>query len=272
MFPVQCYGKMPSRRESLIRAASKGHLEAFQKLLQPNPLTPLQEAEITLEKLAGIAAHHYHSQILQFCISIGANVNDDAVRIGVLESSRINIYKTVIARGFELNYDHDGTIGGLLIWATLMNHVPLATYLLHLGADVNRDLRTGVYRPLAKAAEKNSVPMMELFITYGAQMDRSGALIVAAEHGNLEAVRCLVFHGANLNLIRMSETDLYTRTDEEESALHKSAKGGHEYVVAFLVESGAQLDLRNHEGKAALEISVEMNNAEIFQIIYDTRK
>ena len=256
-------------RQDLIRAASKGHLEAFQRLLKPNPSNSLQEAEITLENLAGIAASDYHSKVLKFCISIGANVNDDAVRIGVLKSNRIKVYKTVIAGGFEINYDHDGTIGGPLIWATLTDHIPLATYLLNHGADVNRDLHSRVYRPLAKAAEKNSVAMMELFISHGAQMDRSGALIVAAEHGNLEATRCLVSHGAKVDLIRMSDTELYSKTDEEESALHKAVRGEHENVVAFLVESGAQLDLRNHEGKVAMDMSAEMNNAEIFQIMYD---
>ena len=70
----------------------------------------------------------------------------------------------------------------------------------------------------------------------------------------------------------MGDTKLYISTNEEESALHKAVKGGHEDVVAFLVEIGAQLDLRNHEGKDALMMAVEMNNAEVFQLIYDARK
>ena len=263
---------MRSKRESLIRAAAKGHFEAFKGLLQPDASISLQEAEFTLEKLAGIAARHHHSRILKFCIALGANVNDEAVRTGVLQSSRLSIYKTVIAAGFEPRYDHDGTTGGPLIWATLANHIPLAMYLLDHGVDANRDLQSGVYRPLAKAAENNSVAMIELLIFYGAQVDRSGALIVAAENGSLEAVRCLVSHGANVNLMRTSDTDLYTKTLEEQSALHKAVMGGHEDVVAFLVENGAELSLRDHWGKDALIMAVETNNAEIFQIIYDARK
>lgn len=116
--------------------------------------------------------------------------------MGVLESSRLNVYKTVVSARFELNYEHDGTIWGPLIWATLTNHIPLAMYLLDHGADVNRDLPNRVCRPLAKEAEKNGVDMSELFIKHGAQIDRTGALIVAAQHGNFEAVRCLVSHGA----------------------------------------------------------------------------
>lgn len=263
---------MASRRANLIKAASKGHLEAFKGLLQPSPSDSLELAESTLEKLAGIAARHHHLKILKYCIEIGANVNNPAMRIGVLESNRINVYRTVIPAGFEINYEHDGTIGGPLIWATLTNHLPLATYLLDHGADVNRDRQNGVYMPLAKAAERNSIAMLELFIRYGAQIDRSGALIVASEHGNLEAVRSLVSHGANINLIRMGETEIYANTNEEESALHKAVKGGHEDVVAFLVDNGAQLGLRDHQGKDALIMAVEMNNAELFQIIYDARK
>ena len=263
---------MRSKRENLIRAASKGYFKAFKKLLRPDAAISLQEANFTLEKLAGIAARHGHSKIFKFCIGIGANVSDEAVRTGVLQFSSLSIYKKVVAAGFDLHYDHDGTTGGPLIWATLANHIPLAIYLLSHGVDANRDLQSGVYRPLAKAAEINSVAMLELLIAYGAQIDRSGALIVAAENGSLEAVRCLVSHGANINLIRACDTDLYTNPREEQSALHKAVIGGHEDVVAFLVENGAELSLRDCEGKDALIMAVEMNNAEIFQIIYDARE
>ena len=264
---------MASIRADLIRAASRGNINAFTSaLLQPDPSICLQEAEVTLEELAGIAARHQNIKVLKYCIGIGANVNDDAVRKGVLESNRLNVYKTVIDAGFEINYSHDGTTGGPLIWATLTGHVLLAEYLLDNGADVNRDRQLGVYNPLSTAAQKNNIAMLELFIGRGAQIDRSGALIVAAGHGNLEAVRCLVSHGADINLIRKCDTDLYTRTDEEESALHKAVKGGHEDVVIFLIESGAQLGLTNIESKDALMMAVEANNAEIFQVIYDARK
>ena len=263
---------MASERKALIRAALVGDLEVFKGLLQPEPSTSLPKADFTLEKLAGIAARNHHPEILNFCIAIGANVNDDLVRIGVLEANSLTIYQTAIAAGFELNYGHHVIIGGPLILATSTDDISLAKYLLNHGADVNRDLQGGVYRPLAKAAEKNSIGMIELFLKHGAQIDRSGALIVAAAYGNLDAVRCLLSHGANIDLISLNDTDLYTMTHEQDSALHKAVRGGHEDVVVCLVESGAQLGLRDHQGRDALMVSVEMNNAEVFQIIYDARK
>ena len=263
---------MACKRASLIRTASEGHLKAFKALLQPDPSASLHQAGLNLEELAGIAIRHHHLKVLQHCIGIGANVNDDALRLGVLESNRLNLYRAVIPAGFVINHDHEGTMGGPLIWATLANHLPLAEYLLDHGADVNHDRQHGVYTPLTKAAQKNCITMLELFIRHGAEIDHSGALIVAAEHGNLEAVRCLVSHGANINLIRKCETLLYKKTDEEESALHKAVKGGHEDVVAFLVERGAELGLRDHHGRDALTMAVETNNAEVFDIIYNARK
>ena len=263
---------MASRRDDLIRAATVGNINAFTGLLQPDLSVCLQEAEFTLEELAGMAASHQNIKVLKHCIDNGANVNDDDVVMGVLESNRLNVYKTVIAAGFEINYIHDGMIGGPLIWATLTSHHILAEYLLDNGADVNRDRQFGVYTPLSTAAQKNDTAMLELFIRHGAHIDQSGALIVAAKHGNLEAVRCLFYYGANVNLIRKADTDLYTKIDEEESALHKAVKGGHEDVVVFLVESGAELGLMNFQGQDALMMAVEANNAEIFQIIYDARK
>ena len=197
---------MAARRESLIRAACQGRLHEFKGLLLPDPSASLQEAEFTLEKLFAVAACHQHYEILNFCISVGVKVNDDTLRMAILKTNRLDVYTAVIAAGFELNYHHDGTVGGPLIWAT--NDIPLLKYLLDHGADVNRDLQNGTYRPLAKAAEKNNIEMIELFLQHGAQIDRVGALIVAAKHGNLEAVQCLISRGANIDLIRFNDTDM----------------------------------------------------------------
>lgn len=93
------YRTMASKRASLIRSASNGNLQEFEELLLPTPSNSLQEAALTLEQLAGIAAEHHHARILEFCISIGANVNDKAIRMGLLKSGHLNVHKAVIAAG-----------------------------------------------------------------------------------------------------------------------------------------------------------------------------
>lgn len=258
---------MPVTSDSLMEAASTGQYKVLATLLQPDPAKALQEADLTLEKLAATAASNNHPQIVKYCLSLGANVNDYAVIKGVLQSNSLEMYKTVVPAGYDLKFDHGGMTGGPLIWAALKNDVPLATYLLEHGAEVNRDIQTRVYLPLAKAAMKNSVEMMELFIGHGALIDRSGALIVAADNGNLEAVKCLISHGANSNVMRCEETILYRRTSEEETALHKAVKGGHEDVAAFLLARGANPNLKDPEGLKALDIARERRMTGIAELL-----
>ena len=199
----------------------------------------------------------------------GANAKSHTVYTGVLDSASLEIYKIVIPHGFDPNYDPDNLVGGPLIWAVSSNNIPLTTYLLeHGAANPNADLQTMRYRPLAKAVLANNVEMIELLIRHGAHVNESGALLLAAEKGYVETVRCLIRHKegddggggggrgiVDLDLHRWRETMLYMGPQDEETALHKAVKGGHEGVVKLLVESGADGTLTDMNGQTALEIA-----------------
>jgi ankyrin repeat protein len=260
---------MTSKYDTLIKAASNGDCETLKSLLQPNLLQTLQEADLTLEQLIAPAANNRHAQVVEYCISLGANVHDFEVLRAVIQGNSLDVYKVVVPAGYNLNYDHGGIIGGPLCWVG--NDVPLAAYLLTHGANPNSDLQTRIYQPLALAARNpnDSVEMIELFITHGAQIDRSGALIVAAQYGNLEAVRCLISHGANVNLIRWTDAIIFTRPNQVESALHRAVKGGHEAVVALLLEKGADMSLEDANGKTALDVARELEKDSMVRLLHN---
>ena len=125
------------------------------------------------------------------------------------------------------------------------------------------------YRPLAKAAMANSIQMIEMLIGHGAHINESGALLIAAERGHIEAVRCLIGYkeegsgsgdsnggpNVDLDLHRWRDTMLYMGPQDEQTALHKAVKGGHEGIVKLLVESGADVNLTDMDGQTALEIA-----------------
>ena len=69
-----------------------------------------------------------------------------------------------------------------------------------------------------------------------ARDDGSTPLLVAAQHGYIDAVRCLLVHGASLN-----EED-----HRGNGALQRAARGGHVKMLDFLLEQG--LDI-NHKSK-----------------------
>ena len=259
---------MASLHDTLIELASNGDCETLKRLLEPNPSHQLQEADLTLEQLTALAANNRHAQIVGYCISLGANVNDFEVLISVIQSNSLEVYKVVVPAGYNLNYDHE-IVGGPLCWVG--DDVPLATYLLSHGAKPNGELQSHIYQPLALAARNpaDNAEMIELFIRHGAQIDRSGALIVAAQYGHLEAVRCLIAQGANVNLIQWTDTMIFNRPDQAESALHKAIKGGHEAVVALLLEKGADVNLQDANGKTCLDLARELGKDSILRLLHE---
>ena len=259
---------MTSRHDNLIDLASNGDCVGLKQLLEPQPLQILKEANLTLEQLVAPAVNNRQAQVIDYCISLGANVNDFEILVAVIHAKSLDVYKAVVPAGYNLNYDH-GITGGPLCWVG--NDVPLAAYLLSHGADPNRDLQTGIYQPLALAARNtgDNVEMIELFIKYGAHVDRSGALIVAAQYGKLETVRCLIAYGTNVNLIRWTDTMIFKRPDQAESALHRAVKGGHEAVVALLLENGADVNLEDASGKTPSDLAHGMENDSIVRLLLE---
>ncbi|MDP2132750.1 MAG: ankyrin repeat domain-containing protein [Sulfuritalea sp.] len=95
-------------------------------------------------------------------------------------------------------------------------------------------------------AWEGNLPMMELFVGRGANINRTNALGEqalqhAAWKGHLAAVRWLVERGAHLN-----------RQGREWSALHYAVFGGHADVVRYLIERGADVNALSTNGSTPL--------------------
>jgi hypothetical protein len=96
------------------------------------------------------------------------------------------------------------------------------------------------------AAWEGNVALMEVFVTYGADINKTNALgeqalLHAAWRGNLDAVKWLVEHGAQLN-----------REPPSWTALHYAVFAGREQVAQYLIERGADINARSTNGSTPL--------------------
>ena len=112
------------------------------------------------------------------------------------------------------------------------------------------------------AAWQGNLPMMELFVTRGAEVNRTNALgedaiMHAAWRGRLDAVKWLLERGATLN-----------RGGRRWTALHYAAFSGQEEVTGFLVEKGADINAQSTNGSSPLMMAVyEGREAVVGQLV-----
>ncbi len=100
------------------------------------------------------------------------------------------------------------------------------------------------------AAWYDNLPMMELLVARGANVNKANALgeqalMHAAWRGNTDAVKWLLAKGARIN-----------GEPKRWSALHYAVFGGHEKVAALLLENGADINARSTNGSSVLMMAV----------------
>ena len=93
------------------------------------------------------------------------------------------------------------------------------------------------------------VGRIEEQIRKGVSVDSRGAgnrtpLMWAALYNHQDAAKCLYKNGCNLNL----------QSDYGDTAAHMAARNGHGKMVQLLANWGADLKIRNREGKTPVDI------------------
>lgn len=113
------------------------------------------------------------------------------------------------------------------------------------------------------AAWEGNIPMMELFVSRGADINRANrlqeqALMHAAWKGRLEAVRWLLDRGARID-----------RDGRKWSALHYAVFAGHRDVVQLLLERGADINARSTNGSSALMMAAREGHEDLAKLLLE---
>ncbi|KAF2654906.1 ankyrin [Lophiostoma macrostomum CBS 122681] len=142
-----------------------------------------------------------------------------------------------------------------------------AKWCLEKGVDPNID-RVDEYKTvIAGTAENGHIDMVKLLLEHGAELNGSGAIVLAAEAGEKDMVDFLLKQGASINEIGVECPVDERITEDAGSALHMAAEGGHKDVVELLVDKGAIIDIEDVKGRTPLSRARAAGHGEIVEYL-----
>ncbi|KAL1857082.1 hypothetical protein Daus18300_010425 [Diaporthe australafricana] len=237
-----------SLAESITSAARENKIEDLQSLLEKweSPdLKPLQKALIA-------ALRQGHVGPANLLLDRGCRCSFHETR-AALHGCHIAIFECMLQHGWDVDFSLDYQ-GDALTCSLLFAPTPdLPRWLLEHGADPNANPRSDPVcsTALEAACSRPSIPadVVSLLLKHGAVGDL--ALVVAAWHGNVEALRVLLDEGGEafgIDVIPQAEDPDWARQEGWGTALHGAAAKGEMACVEFLLRRGARTDVRNGAG------------------------
>lgn len=183
-----------------------------------------------------------------------------AVLFGVrVEAGDIDRVRAWLDAGLDPDFVADRVGTGLMI-AAWNGNIPMMELFVARGADVNRSNALGE-QALMHAAWRGHTEAAKWLLAHGAQANRPpqhwSALHYAAYAGNPDMAQLLLDHGADIN----------ARSPNGSTVLMMAVYEGHEALAGSLVERGAERTARNDWGDGALEWAMKFKHLGIARIV-----
>lgn len=174
-------------------------------------------------------------------------------------ASSPDVAELLINRGADVNAeDEDGTTP--LHGACIRNNVPLAKKLLERGADVKAKTLSLGDTPLHWC---RSLAMAELMVGHGASVEAENTMgdtpmDSAAQQSEADCVKYYLQHGGNIR-----NQNAFGRTP-----LHNAVRiVGDIAVVKILLNAGAELEARDHDGRTPLALSAGLYHVDCLELL-----
>src|SRR5688572_1794595 len=285
----------------LIQAVKRGDHAAVRTLLKNRPVVNEAEADGTTALHWAIQADDV--EVARMLVEARANANVPN-RYGVrpLTLAATNGSDAAIALLLRAGADPNTSTGAgepVLMTAARTGKVEGVKRLIEAGADVNARERWFGETALMWAAAENHAGAVRALVEAGAQINarstvldapvlefpRSGgpnspfprggwtALMFAARQGAVDAARALAESGADLNMVALPQTDIPLKPEEVRAAeagagttaLVFAIINSHNDLAAMLLEKGANPNVADMAGMAALYAAVDMNSLQWVQ-------
>jgi ankyrin repeat protein len=179
--------------------------------------------------------------------------------VQLLEAKSFAEAEALLKSGVDVNLpSSDGTTP--LHWAVYHGHLELTKALLRAEAEPNSRNDYGS-SPLMEAAIAGNLPLIEALLDAGAHIESPNlegqtALMAVARTGNIEAARLLISRGAAVNTAEKwgGQTALMWASARQQPAM-----------VDFLIEEGADVDVRAIDRNWERRVTAEPRVKEMFQ-------
>jgi len=212
-----------------------------------------------------LAATNGNAKVLEALLEGGADPNTrtaagEPVLMTAARAGNPETVSRLISRGADVNAREQWFGETAVMWAASEDHAEVVRALAKAGADLNA--RSTVL----------DAPVLEFPRSGGpnSPLPRGGwtALMFAARQGSKDAAQALVDAGVNLNAVALPETDVPLKGDEAAgvdkgvgtSALVFAIINSHFDLAAMLLDKGADPNVADIAGEAALYAAVDMNS------------
>lgn len=252
---------LPPPSQTLLDPISDNNLATLTSAIQSTS-TPLQPV---LNLLLGHAVAHNAINTIPYLVSLGACPLSDPTYDHLYKSTNRPSFKCLIECGLlDINTDLE-PLGTFLLLAAQHNDPSHVEYCLQHGADPNQGTYAFRWSALATAVEYNAgLDVLDLLIAGGADVNGSDALHTAAEQGRIEMLKFLLIEkGADVNTVGFEYCLSDSKALEAGPALHFAVDGDHVEAVRILIENGADVTLRDVQGRTALERAIEKEKDEV---------
>jgi ankyrin repeat protein len=247
---------LPNLPKAVASAIVSGDVTGLENLYQPN--------NMTLEDIATHAAYYGQPLIMQWCCDQSwrppqESFNSNFVSYAVHGASP-SIFQILIDNGLDLNAHENEFHGYPLASAVVSGNYNFAKWLLEHGhRSTPYDSIFGDDAAILSTvcADRADQMMLKLLLDHGHDLKNTGAGVVAAEEGNVEALRLLLDRGLNIEE-RRRVTHYGTKEepyDTEGTALYHACKRGNEECVELLLERGADPLAEDLEERSCLDIA-----------------
>ncbi|KAI9828251.1 MAG: hypothetical protein M1826_006077 [Phylliscum demangeonii] len=255
-----------SYKDQLVAACSAGHLDVVKSLID-HVQSSSRSYVPPYRAMLKAAACHNQPHIARYCLEAGADPSSPEVLRQLVSGRSFETFQELVSAGLDVN-EGIPWFGDFLIIAARSDNVRWARFCLEHGADPNLHVVDDAKKALAAAAEYGgSVEMAALLLDHDAQLDGSGAMVLAAESGRLEMVQYLLERGAKIDEIGLRSLTDPRETADMGSALHKAVTEGHVDVVHFLLDRGADLHLPDYQGRTPLVRAKERGEAKMIKVL-----